>query len=371
MQKETFEVEYEYEGERLDKYVSILFPEQSRSFFQKLIKDGNVSVNDKVQKANYRLKTEDLVTVEIPDAVETQILPEDIPLDILYEDDDLLVVNKPKGMVVHPSAGHYSGTLVNAIMYHCKDSLSGINGEIRPGIVHRIDMDTTGSLIVCKNDESHVFIAEQIKEHSVNRRYRGIVYGVVRDDEGTIHAPIGRHPVDRKKMAINEKNGKDAITHYKVLERFDKYTYMEFKLETGRTHQIRVHMASIGHPLLGDTLYSNGKSPYKLQGQTLHAMTIGFIHPRTREYMEISAPLPEYKAVHQIHLSRVQKIRSSSHSFSLSLSQTRLRYGKVMPDSPFFHSAAHKLPAWLPLCTPHPLLTFYLRSDRSPPIQKS
>lgn len=254
MQKETFEVEYEYEGERLDKYVSILFPEQSRSFFQKLIKDGNVSVNDKVQKANYRLKTEDLVTVEIPDAVETQILPEDIPLDILYEDDDLLVVNKPKGMVVHPSAGHYSGTLVNAIMYHCKDSLSGINGEIRPGIVHRIDMDTTGSLIVCKNDESHVFIAEQIKEHSVNRRYRGIVYGVVRDDEGTIHAPIGRHPVDRKKMAINEKNGKDAITHYKVLERFDKYTYMEFKLETGRTHQIRVHMASIGHPLLGDTL---------------------------------------------------------------------------------------------------------------------
>ena len=286
--------EYEYEGERLDKYVSILFPEQSRSFFQKLIKDGNVSVNDKVQKANYRLKTEDLVTVEIPDAVETQILPEDIPLDILYEDDDLLVVNKPKGMVVHPSAGHYSGTLVNVIMYHCKDSLSGINGEIRPGIVHRIDMDTTGSLIVCKNDESHIFIAEQIKEHSVNRRYRGIVYGVVSDDEGTIHAPIGRHPVDRKKMAINEKNGKDAITHYKVLERFDKYTYMEFKLETGRTHQIRVHMASIGHPLLGDTLYSNGKSPYKLQGQTLHAMTIGFIHPRTREYMEISAPLPEY-----------------------------------------------------------------------------
>ena len=294
MQKETFEVEYEYEGERLDKYVSILFPEQSRSFFQKLIKDGNVSVNDKVQKANYRLKTEDLVTVEIPAAVETQILPEDIPLDILYEDDDLLVVNKPKGMVVHPSAGHYSGTLVNAIMYHCKDSLSGINGEIRPGIVHRIDMDTTGSLIVCKNDESHVFIAEQIKEHSVNRRYRGIVYGVVRDDEGTIHAPIGRHPVDRKKMAINEKNGKDAITHYKVLERFDKYTYMEFKLETGRTHQIRVHMASIHHPLVGDTVYGPEKSPFHLQGQTLHAGVLGFIHPRTGEYMEFTAPLPQY-----------------------------------------------------------------------------
>ena len=213
---------------------------------------------------------------------------------ILYEDNDLLVVNKPKGMVVHPSAGHYSGTLVNAIMYHCKNSLSGINGEIRPGIVHRIDMDTTGSLIVCKNDESHVAIAEQIKVHSVNRRYRGIVYGSVKEDEGTIHAPIGRHPVDRKKMAINDKNGKDAITHFKVLERFDKFTYMEFKLETGRTHQIRVHMSSIGHPLLGDTLYSNGKSPYKLQGQTLHAMTIGFEHPKTNEYLEVTAPLPEY-----------------------------------------------------------------------------
>lgn len=294
MQMEIFEVDFENEGERLDKYISMLFPEQSRSFFQKIIKDGHVTVNDKAEKANYRLKIEDLVKVEIPDAVETQILPENIPLDILYEDDDLLVVNKPKGMVVHPSAGHYSGTLVNAIMYHCKDSLSGINGEIRPGIVHRIDMDTTGSLIVCKNDEAHVAIAEQIKVHSVNRIYRGIVYGVVKDDEGVIHAPIGRHPNERKKMAINEKNGKDAITHYKVLERFDRYTYMEFKLETGRTHQIRVHMASIGHPLLGDTLYSNGKSPYKLQGQTLHAMLIGFVHPKTNEYIEISAPLPEY-----------------------------------------------------------------------------
>ena len=294
MQIETFEVDFENEGERLDKYISMLFPEQSRSFFQKIIKDGHVTVNDKPEKANCRLKVEDLVRVEIPDAVETQILPENIPLDVLYEDDDLLVVNKPKGMVVHPSAGHYSGTLVNAIMYHCKDSLSGINGEIRPGIVHRIDMDTTGSLIVCKNDEAHVAVAEQIKIHSVNRIYRGIVYGVVKDDEGVIHAPIGRHPVERKKMAINEKNGKDAITHYKVLERFDKYTYMEFKLETGRTHQIRVHVASIGHPLLGDTLYSNGKSPYKLQGQTLHAMVIGFNHPKSGEHIEISAPLPEY-----------------------------------------------------------------------------
>lgn len=293
MKQDTFELEAEYEGERLDKYLSILYPEQSRSFFQKLIKDGHVLVNDTPEKANYRLRVEDLISVTIPDAVETLILPENIPLDILYEDDDLLVVNKPKGMVVHPSAGHYTGTLVNAIMYHCKDSLSGINGEIRPGIVHRIDMDTTGSLIVCKNDESHIFIAEQIKEHSVTRKYRGIVYGGVSDDEGTIDAPIGRHPTDRKKMAI-VPNGKPAVTHYRVLQRFERYTYMEFQLETGRTHQIRVHMASIGHPLLGDAVYSSGKSPYHLQGQTLHAMTIGFIHPATREYLEITAPLPEY-----------------------------------------------------------------------------
>lgn len=298
MKIENFEVGVEYEGERLDKYLSLIFEGtgagSSRSFFQKLIKEQHVRVNDVLQKANYRLKADDIIFVEIPDAVEPSILPENIPLDILYEDDDLLIVNKPKGMVVHPSAGHYSGTLVNAVMYHCRDSLSGINGEIRPGIVHRIDMDTTGSLIVCKNDDSHVFIAEQIKEHSVNRRYRGIVCGNIKDDVGIVHAPIGRHPIERKKMAINEQNGKDAITHYKVLERFERYTYMEFKLETGRTHQIRVHMASLGHPLLGDTLYSNGKSPYKLQGQTLHAMTIGFIHPTTRKYMEVSAPLPEY-----------------------------------------------------------------------------
>lgn len=298
MKTETFEAGIEYEGERLDRYLNLIFSEtdaaQSRSFFQKLIKDGHVTVDGQPQKAGYRLKADDVISVEIPDAVATPILPENIPLDILYEDDDLLVVNKPKGMVVHPSAGHYSGTLVNAVMYHCKDSLSGINGEIRPGIVHRIDMDTTGSLIVCKNDESHVFIAEQIKEHSVNRRYRGIVCGVVKDDEGTIDAPIGRHPIERKKMAVNEKNGKRAVTHYKVLERFERYTYMEFALETGRTHQIRVHMASTGHPLLGDALYSSGKSPYKLQGQTLHAMTIGFLHPRTKNYMEVTAPLPEY-----------------------------------------------------------------------------
>lgn len=295
MQRESFEVEAEQEGERLDKFLSIIYPDFSRAFFQKLIKNNQVAVNDKVQKASYCVKIDDIVTVEIPDAVETTIEPENIPLDILYEDDDLLVVNKPKGMVVHPSAGHYSGTLVNAIMYHCKDSLSGINGEIRPGIVHRIDMDTTGSLIVCKNDEAHINIAQQIKEHSVNRIYVGIVCGNVKEDSGTVEGAIGRHPIERKKMAINEKNGKTAITHYKVLERFGNYTYMQFKLETGRTHQIRVHMASIGHPLLGDALYSSGRSPFKhLQGQCLHAQTIGFVHPRTGKYMEYSASLPEY-----------------------------------------------------------------------------
>ena len=295
MKMESFEVEAEQEGERLDKFLSIIYPEFSRAFFQKLIKSKQVSVNETPQKASYCVKIDDIVTVEIPDAVETTIEPENIPLDILYEDDDVLIVNKPKGMVVHPSAGHYSGTLVNAIMYHCKDTLSGINGEIRPGIVHRIDMDTTGSLIVCKNDEAHVNIAQQIKEHSVNRIYVGIVCGYVKEDSGTVEGAIGRHPIERKKMAINEKNGKPAITHYKVLERFKNYTYMQFKLETGRTHQIRVHMASIGHPLLGDILYSSGRSPFKhLQGQCLHAKTIGFIHPKTGEYMEYSAPLPEY-----------------------------------------------------------------------------
>lgn len=295
MKREIFEVNVEQEGERLDKYLSLIYPEISRSFFQKLIKDDAVLINDKPEKASFRVSSEDIVSVTFPDAIETSIEPENIPLDILYEDDDLLIVNKPKGMVVHPSAGHYSGTLVNAIMYHCRDSLSGINGEIRPGIVHRIDMDTTGSLIVCKNDNSHINVAEQIKVHSVNRIYEGIVFGNVKEDEGTINAPIGRHPVERKKMAINEKNGKEAITHYKVLKRFGNHTYMQFKLETGRTHQIRVHMSSIGHPLIGDSMYASGKTAFKnLQGQTLHAKTIGFIHPTLHEYIEFEAPLPEY-----------------------------------------------------------------------------
>lgn len=291
---EYFEVDDNFDGERLDKLLAVLYPSQSRTFFQKLTKEGHVFVNEIPQKVSFRVHCDDVIRVEIPPAVPVTILPENIPLDILYEDDDVLIVNKPKGMVVHPCPGHYTGTLVNAIMYHCKDHLSGINGEIRPGIVHRIDKDTTGSLIVCKNDISHKFIAAQIKEHSVTRRYRGIVAGVVKESSGRIEGAIGRHPTERKKMAINEKNGKPAVTHYKVLENFSNATYMEFELETGRTHQIRVHMSGMGHPLLGDAVYGSGRNPYHLQGQTLHAMTIGFIHPTTHQYLEVSAPLPEY-----------------------------------------------------------------------------
>ena len=252
------------------------------------------SVNGKPVKGSYRVKADDEVTFELPESVEPDIEPEDIPLDVLYEDKDVIVVNKPKGMVVHPAAGHYSGTLVNALMHHCGNELSGINGVMRPGIVHRIDMDTTGSIIVCKNDKAHNSIAEQLKEHSINRRYHAICHGVLKEDQGTINQPIGRHHVERKKMAVNAKNGKEAVTHYRVLKRFSGYTYIECVLETGRTHQIRVHMASIGHPLLGDEVYSNRKSPFKLQGQTLHAKILGFKHPSNGEYVEADAPLPEY-----------------------------------------------------------------------------
>lgn len=287
-------VEPEQEGLRLDVFLNQMEESQSRSAIQKQMKEGRVKVNGDIAKASYCVCAGDEVVFDRKDPTEVSIVAQNIPLDILYEDDDLLVVNKPKGMVVHPAPGHANGTLVNAVMYHCKDSLSGINGEMRPGIVHRIDRDTTGSLIVCKNDFAHNNIAQQIKEHSVNRIYRGIVIGNVKEDTGCIHAPIGRHPVERKKMAINERNGKDAMTHYRVLERFDKYTYMEFKLETGRTHQIRVHMASIGHPLLGDEVYGPKKSPFHLEGQTLHAAVIGFIHPKNKAYIEVEAPLPEY-----------------------------------------------------------------------------
>ena len=294
MNEVIFDIIPEMEDERIDKCICGYMESLSRSYIQKIIKDGNVYVNGLPVKANYKVRVEDKVRFIIPDSVEPDIPVQDIPLDIIYEDSDILIINKPKDMVVHPAPGHYEGTIVNAVMFHCKDALSGINGVMRPGIVHRIDKDTTGSLIICKNDEAHNDIASQLKEHSINRRYRAIVWGRIKEDEGIIDAPIGRHPNDRKKMAINETNGKHAITHYKVLERFDKFTYIECTLETGRTHQIRVHMTSLGHPLLGDDVYSSAKSPYKVNGQTLHAMILGFVHPSTKEYMEFEAPLPDY-----------------------------------------------------------------------------
>lgn len=296
-----FTVTDEYAGERIDKCISELYEDFSRSYIQKLIKDNlvNVSPNkencelSKSVKGSYILKEGNFVFFDTKESIIPDIIPEDIPLDILYEDSDVLVVNKPKGMVVHPAPGHYSNTLVNAVMFHVKD-LSGINGVLRPGIVHRIDMNTTGSLIICKNDKAHIDIAAQLKEHSINRLYRAIVHGVIDENEGTVNKPIGRNEKDRKKMACNVANSKNAITHYKVLKRFKDYTYIECKLETGRTHQIRVHMASIGHPVLGDDVYSTRKSPVKLDGQTLHAMTLGFVQPSTKEYIEVVAPLPEY-----------------------------------------------------------------------------
>lgn len=282
---------------RIDKYLSTVNEQLSRSYIQKLLKSGLVLVDGKPVKASYQVDEGDVISLDIPEAVEPEIEPENMDLDILYEDQDVILVNKPKGMVVHPAAGHYSHTLVNGLMYHCKDQLSGINGVMRPGIVHRIDMDTTGVIIACKNDMAHNSIAAQLKEHSITRRYQAIVHGVLKDDAGTIEGPIGRHPTDRKKMSINYNNGKSAVTHYKVLKRFRQYTHVECRLETGRTHQIRVHMASIGHPLLGDLVYGPGKCPIPgLQGQTLHAGVLGFIHPRTGEYMEFTAPLPEYFA---------------------------------------------------------------------------
>lgn len=305
MQEQIFYITDEACNIRIDRFLAEKLPDISRSYIQKLIKEQQIFVNDKPIKANYKTTLNDTIRMVIPDLTEPDIVPEDIPLDILYEDADILVVNKPKGMVVHPSAGHYSGTLVNALMYYCKDNLSGINGVMRPGIVHRIDMDTTGSLLVCKNDSAHQKMAEQLKTHDIKRIYHAIVHGVIREDEGTIEGPIGRHPIDRKKMAINQKNGKPAITHYRVLQRFSNFTYVECQLETGRTHQIRVHMASIHHPLLGDAVYGPAKCPFKLQGQTLHAKILGIHHPVTGEYLEIDAPLPDY---FQKLLEKLEKI---------------------------------------------------------------
>ncbi|MBE5955608.1 MAG: RluA family pseudouridine synthase [Lachnospiraceae bacterium] len=280
--------------ERVDKFLAKELCDLSRSYIQKLLKEDRVLLAGKPVKANYKLKEEDEITFTIPPMKELAVEAENIPLNILYEDEDLIFINKPKDMVVHPCAGRYSGTLVNGLLYHCKDELSGINGVLRPGIVHRIDKDTTGVLVICKNDKAHHHVADQLKVHSITRKYRAIVQGIVKED-GVVDAPIGRSPKDRKKMAINEKNGKRAVTHYRVLEHLKgKYTYIECQLETGRTHQIRVHMASLHHPLLGDTTYGPAANPFHLEGQCLHAMVLGLEHPATGEYIECEAPLPEY-----------------------------------------------------------------------------
>ena len=284
------------QGQRLDRFLSECFKQISRSQIQRLIAAGNLSCDDNLIVDNaFKVRCGDIYQLEIPEPEEANPEPEDIPLDIVYEDKDLIVVNKPVGMTVHPAPGAYSGTLVNALLFHCKDNLSGINGVLRPGIVHRIDMDTTGALVVCKTDTAHQSLAQQLKVHSITRRYRAIVHGNIKKDTGTVEGTIGRHPVERKKMAVNVRGGKEAVTHFKVLERFGNYTYIECRLETGRTHQIRVHLSSIGHPLLGDNLYGPKKCPFPfLQGQTLHAMVLGFQHPVSGEYMEFTAPLPEY-----------------------------------------------------------------------------
>ena len=294
----VYNVNEEYEGLRIDRFLSEQEDDLSRSYIQKLIRDDRLKVNEKSVKSSYQVRSGDLVSFEVPPNREPEILPEQIELDILYEDSDLIVINKPKGMVVHPAAGHFSGTLVNALMYHCKD-LSGINGILRPGIVHRIDKDTSGVLVCAKSDFAHKSLAEQFKLHSITRKYEAICTGTFKDSEGTINAPIGRNPNQRKLMSINEKNGKNAVTHYKILHNYSKHAHVECVLETGRTHQIRVHMASIHHPLLGDVTYGGNLSYFKLEGnelegQTLHARVLGFQHPVTGSYMEFQSDLPDY-----------------------------------------------------------------------------
>lgn len=279
-------------GIRVDVFVAGRLPEHSRSGVQKLIEEGNITINGKNIKTNYKTKAGDCIKVEIPEPVTLEVQPEDIELDIVFEDSDIAIINKPQGMVVHPAAGNYTGTLVNAILSKCSD-LSGINGVIRPGIVHRIDKDTSGILVIAKNDRAHRLLSEQIKDHSMKRRYIALVEGNLKEDQGRIDQPIGRDPKHRKKMAI-VKDGRNAITHYTVLERFSGYTLIEARLETGRTHQIRVHMASIGHPLVGDPVYGIKKQKFKLQGQALHARMLGFVHPGTGEYAEFSSALPLY-----------------------------------------------------------------------------
>ena len=293
---ETIEIKVtsEMAGNRLDVILAQQCESLTRSYINKLCKEERAKLNDKISKGNKKCKEGDVITLVVPEPEELEILPEEMDLDIVYEDQDVILVNKPKDMVVHPAAGHYTGTLVNGLMAHCKDDLSGINGVLRPGIVHRIDKDTTGILIVCKNDMAHQSIAKQLYDHSITRKYHAIVYGNIKEEEGTVNAPIGRSLKDRKKMGI-VMDGKHAVTHYKVLKRLKKgFTYIECQLETGRTHQIRVHMASIKHPLLGDDVYGPKKSKYTLEGQCLHAKVLGFVHPRTGEYMEFEVPLPKY-----------------------------------------------------------------------------
>ncbi len=281
-------------GMRLDKFVSQRCAALTRSHVQKLADDGAILVQEQAVKVSYKVKSGDVVAVQIPSPKEVEILPETIPLSVVYEDEDMLVVDKPQGMVVHPAPGNYSGTLVNALLGYCKDSLSGINGEKRPGILHRIDKDTSGLLLVAKNDMAHQHLAEQIKAHSLTRAYLALVHGGFRNDTGEINLPIGRHPVERKKMTVTYHNAKEAFTTYRVLERFSGYSLVECVLKTGRTHQIRVHMSHMGHPIVGDPVYGARKEPFSLNGQLLHAYKVGFIHPRTGEYLEFESPLPEY-----------------------------------------------------------------------------
>ena len=280
---------------RIDAYIAERL-NISRSHAGHLLEQGNVTLGGKTATKSQKVKIGDNITVALPEPVPLEVTPENIPLDIVYEDDDLLVVNKPKGMVVHPAAGNYSGTLVNALLYHCKDNLSGINGVLRPGILHRIDKDTSGLLLVAKNDAAHLFLSEQIAAHTLTREYETVVYGLVKSDKGTVSAPIGRHPVKRKEMAV-VSGGKEAVTHYEVIERLDGFTHLRCRLETGRTHQIRVHMSYIGHAVAGDTVYGPKKVITELGGQCLHARKIGFIHPTTREYMEFSSEMPKYFTV--------------------------------------------------------------------------
>lgn len=293
----NYELEYpDITSLRIDKYINEQIPDLSRSFIQQLIRNQNVLVNGNICKSNYKCRPFDRIVLNYEEARELEVIAENIPLNIVYEDSSIVIVNKSKNMVVHPAVGHENGTLVNALLYHCKDSLSSINGVVRPGIVHRIDRNTTGLLVICKNDHAHKILAEQLKEHSISRKYHAICYGIFKETEGTVDAPIGRHPIERKKMAINYKNGREAVTHYKVLNTLKHgYSYIECTLETGRTHQIRVHMASIGHPLLGDDIYGPKNSKIKgLEGQTLHAKTLGFIHPDTNQYVEFDSELPDY-----------------------------------------------------------------------------